>query len=262
MRCTRPINDGNGRRVPCGRCISCRINRGQEWKDRLLHELEGWKEATFLTLTYDPENYPENGSLSKDELQRFFKRYRKYKKEYKIRYYAVGEYGDVSKRAHYHAIVFGGSRKDEVSRIWGLGHTMIGSVTEASIAYVTDYITKKLYGPKSKEVYGDRLPPFALMSKGMGKSWMELNVDFLAKNGGLRREGRVYNMPRYYMKKLGDLFTDDFKNQKVLERSEERLEREAKLGMSPRDILSKDVAERRQIEADQAFWEAVKLSKL
>ena len=91
MRCTRPINDGNGRRVPCGRCISCRINRGQEWKDRLVHELEGWKEATFLTLTYDPSVYPENGSLDKSELQRFFKRYRKWKGQEKIRYYAVSE---------------------------------------------------------------------------------------------------------------------------------------------------------------------------
>lgn len=264
MRCTRPINDGSGRRVPCGRCISCRINKGQEWKDRLLHELESWPNATFLTLTYDPEFLPVDGSLNKSQLQLFFKRFRKSKDKLgeRIRYYAVGEYGDQTKRPHYHAIVFGGKYEDKVSDSWGMGLVHCGSVTEQSIAYVTDYVTKKLYGPKAKEEYGGRLPPFALMSKGMGKEWMYSNVDFLVKNGGLRKNGRVYSMPRYYMRKLEDIFDDNYKNSLVLQKSLERLEREAELGLSPKDILTKDVAERRQIEADQAFWESVKLSKL
>ena len=262
MRCVHPVSDGSGRRVPCGRCISCRINRGQEWKDRLLHELDSWDCASFLTLTYNAEHYPESGSLVKDDLQKFFKRYRKWKGEDRIRYYAVGEYGDTTARAHYHAIVFGGKEDDDYLGCWKNGNIYVGSVTEQSIAYVTDYVNKKLYGEKAKKEYGKRLPPFSLMSKGMGKEWLSRNESFVLQNLGLKRQGRVYSMPRYYMKRLSNVFTDEVKNEMLLERSRRKLEMEAELGIDPLEVWKREIEERRQVEADQAFWESVRISKL
>lgn len=261
MKCVKPVNIGYGRRVPCGRCISCRINRGQQWKDRLLHELDSWKSATFLTLTYSPESYPVDGSLSKDELQRFFKRYRKSLGEERIRYYAVGEYGDATKRAHYHSIVFGGKEEHPVRDLWNKGHVMVGSVTEQSIAYVTDYVNKKLYGKLAREEYGERLPPFALMSKGMGLTWLKENEHSLLINMGLRRQGRVYSMPRYYMRKL-EAITDEMKDELMRVKAEDRLDDMAEAGVDPLEEWRREEEDRRQIEADQRFWESIRVSKL
>ena len=46
--------------MPCGNCLACKIQRSREWAMRLLHELEYWEKATFITLTYAPEHLPEN----------------------------------------------------------------------------------------------------------------------------------------------------------------------------------------------------------
>lgn len=59
----------------------------------------------FVTLTYSDEKLPPNGSLLKKDLQLFMKRLRSKYPSQSIRYFGVGEYGDQTKRAHYHIIV-------------------------------------------------------------------------------------------------------------------------------------------------------------
>ena len=59
----------------------------------------------MLNLTYDDAHLPEHGQLWKDELQRFFKRLRK--GGYKFRYVASGEYGEKTRRPHFHIALFG-----------------------------------------------------------------------------------------------------------------------------------------------------------
>ena len=60
----------------------------------------------FITLTYDDENIPWDGSLNKQHFQAFMKRLRWHNKEKKIRYFHVGEYGEQLSRPHYHALIF------------------------------------------------------------------------------------------------------------------------------------------------------------
>ena len=95
-----------------------RIARRQEWSMRVIHELAGYKDAVFLTLTYSDDHLPDNGSLVVADLQKFFKRLRKqYAKRntcIKLRYYACGEYGDRHGRPHYHAIVCGLSLRQRI----------------------------------------------------------------------------------------------------------------------------------------------------
>ena len=45
---------------------------------RVIHELAGYKDAVFLTLTYADEHLPPNGSLVVADLQKFIKRLRKH----------------------------------------------------------------------------------------------------------------------------------------------------------------------------------------
>ena len=103
MNCTNPVNL-NGVELQCGKCIACRIAKSNEWGTRIYHELDYYPESCFLTLTYDEEHLPDDYGLHKKHLQDFFKRLRKNTGK-KIKYYAVGEYGENYDRPHYHCIM-------------------------------------------------------------------------------------------------------------------------------------------------------------
>lgn len=143
--------------------------------------------STFATLTYDPDHYPISGSLKPEDCQKFFKRLRKrLGKDRKIRYYLVGEYGDESERAHYHAAIFGLSEqeKDHVDAAWGLGHTMLGTLTYDSAQYIAGYVTKKLTSPDDPRLNG-RHPEFARMSNrpGIGALAVQAFADTVSQYG-------------------------------------------------------------------------------
>lgn len=97
--------------IPCGQCLECRMQYARTWADRCVLELQSHESSYFLTLTYDNEhvNWTDDYmhmTLRKKDLQDFHKRLRD-RLDYPIRYYASGEYGDITKRPHYHDIVFG-----------------------------------------------------------------------------------------------------------------------------------------------------------
>ena len=80
--------------VPCGRCHGCRLERSRQWAMRCVHEASLYEDNCFITLTYSPENLPEDGSLHKDHFQKFMKRLRKKYAPKTIRFYMCGEYGE------------------------------------------------------------------------------------------------------------------------------------------------------------------------
>ena len=200
--------------VPCGRCIGCRLDYSRMWAIRCVHEASQHAENSFVTLTYNNDHLPENMSVNKEELQKFFKRLRKELDGKFIRYFACGEYGEKLQRPHYHAIIFGHSFMDDrilhakrnghllyrsptLEKVWKFGFSLIGEVTFQSAAYVARYVVKKRKGddnyvdPKTgksnKEYYmivdketGEvhfREPEFCIMSRGSKKR----------KTGGLGR---------------------------------------------------------------------------
>jgi len=112
--CTKPYINNEGKKFPCGQCLSCRIGRTKMWQRRVLNEMEYWKQkknnAIFVTLTYNEEALPENKSLRRKDLKDYCKRLRNYmNRKYKrpIKYIGVGEYGEEEMRPHYHLIVIG-----------------------------------------------------------------------------------------------------------------------------------------------------------
>ncbi|MCL2440323.1 MAG: hypothetical protein FWD14_01150 [Treponema sp.] len=206
-------------KVPCGKCMNCRISRAREWATRLLHELDAWQgKGLFVTLTYDEEFLPPGGSLDKKELQRFFKRLRRDLNGERIKYFASGEYGDTSNRAHYHAIVYysccSNDIKHSIKRCWPLGHIKFGTVTYDSCRYVAGYITKKLNGPAGEAHYNGRTPPFQLQSQGIGLEWAEKNKKYLQNKLGITVKGVEVGLPRYYVKKL-DLNVKKIKEESI-----------------------------------------------
>lgn len=226
MHCTKPIRlqtkailqkYSEGLEVPCGKCTACRIKKRQEWSTRMLHEMDSHKDSVFITLTYKGEEY-DNGSLSKKDLQKFFKRLRKNLISRKIRYFACGEYGEKKARPHYHAIIFGLSLRPEDKQLiqdsWGLGHVEFGICEPASIAYTAQYIDKKFSGIQGYEEYQaqNREPVFRLSSLGLGKNFCDKNADQLIQQKCLSTNGIKQSIPRYYLNRLG-IPTDSFKDE-------------------------------------------------
>ena len=122
-------------------------------------------------------------------------------------YYACGEYGENFGRPHYHAIIFGLGFDDEeiIKKSWSLGFIKLGTVTYDSCRYVADYVQKRMSGPRQ---LGLREEPFALMSKGIGKKYMEANEVQLRDKLTTTIRGVKVGLPRYYRKKL-EIPTED-----------------------------------------------------
>lgn len=216
--------------IPCGHCIGCKLDHSREWADRMVMELNSSGSGIFVTLTYAPEYIPpsyytdNNGcqhgayTLRKKDVQDWLKRLRRMydgsRSDYPvrhIRYYLCGEYGEMTLRPHYHAILFGLSLDDVqavpaltplgkpvtndmgdayyqspvLASSWSFGLVSCSEVTWRTCAYVARYVTKKWssgFDSKSKvnlyELFNVQ-PEFSLMSRkpGIGsdflQSWMD-----------------------------------------------------------------------------------------
>nr|QJB21681.1 MAG: replication initiator protein [Microvirus sp.] len=189
--------------VPCGRCVNCLINRRESWVIRLLEEFKT-APAIFITLTYSDENlnFAFNGfaTLSKYDVQLFFKRFRKaFKKDFK--YYCVGEYGSVTNRPHYHIILFGCTLSDYnlVLDKWGHGQITVTQLNIRRLVYTTKYHLNKGHYPDGCD------PPFTLMSKGIGLNYVKTMSNFHDNNIDncfYQLDQFKKSLPRYYRNKL------------------------------------------------------------
>lgn len=195
--------------VPCGKCAACLTNRRNDWSLRLAIELDNSHGAHFITLTYNDENIPtivncETGEIIhtviKKDLQNYIKRLRKNTNVENLRYYAVGEYGTKTMRPHYHVLLFNlpQNKVDYITTCWNAkGFTKVGTVTPASIHYVTKYHVNKTHFPESAH------PSFTLMSRkpGIGHQYVDkfktfhqgnINRAHITQLGGEKRR-----LPRY-----------------------------------------------------------------
>ena len=193
------------------------------------------KVSCMLNLTYNDAWLPEHGQLFKDDLQRFFKRLRK--AGFKFRYVASGEYGDETRRPHFHIALFGvdfaddrcvfgravgGDRtyiSDAVSRVWTKGNNLIGTLNFESAAYIARYILKKIKGLQQPEpLYKDDVtgelvlpnPEFMLMSKGIGRSWFSdyFMTDVFPHASVITAQGSRAPVPRFYKTLLKEVGSD------------------------------------------------------
>ena len=180
-----------------------------------MHELSSCNGiGTFYTLTYSPEFLPKNEELSIRELQLFIKRLRRSIEPKKIKHFSCGEYGSQANssvvyhngsnlgRPHYHGIIFGlfpdKSTENLINDCWRKGYIKIGTVTQESCRYVTDYVLKKYNGEKASQVYGDMQSPFRLMSHGLGKTFVLSDINNFIHNQGFYVRGKHKKLPRYY----------------------------------------------------------------
>lgn len=190
--------------LPCGKCVGCRMDNARMWAIRCLHESQMHEDNAFVTLTFNDENLHD---IRKDDVQKFFKRLRKALKGKRLSYYAVGEYGDLSHRPHYHALVFGWYPHDAyywsgngptalfrspfLERVWPYGNSLIGNVSYESACYCTRYCAKALASGG-----------FALMSRrpALGRSWYDRYGSEVSVHDGCHVPNTdcFVRPPRYY----------------------------------------------------------------
>lgn len=240
--------------LPCGQCVGCRLERSRQWAMRCLHEAKTHEENSFITLTYNKDHLPVDGSLDLSHYQKFMKRLRKEAKR-AIRFFHCGEYGEKLGRPHYHALLFGYDFRDkklwkekngfrlytseQLSGVWGKGHAIIGDVTFESAAYVARYILKKR---TNKEEYTNekgikyvakdihyldantgvvRRPEYTTMSRrpGIGRNWFDLYADDVYPSDEVIINGQSVKPPRYYdnlLDKLNPSLLDYVKSKRLM----------------------------------------------
>lgn len=217
--------------LPCRNCISCRLNYTRNWAVRIMHESKLWDSNEFVTLTYNNDNLPENQNLNYRDVQLFLKRLRKKYSQDRIRFVCAGEYGEQLGRPHYHLIIFNmffADRKKRhtdlsnyphytsqiLSDLWGLGHSVIGTVTPESASYVSGYIMKKINGQLKAQHYqyvnietGEivtKRQEFFTMSRrpGIASNWFDQFHRDVFPSDEVFYKGKSVKPPPYYFNLL------------------------------------------------------------
>lgn len=216
-------------KLPCGKCPECQKEYYTQWATRGSRELAQWPSSVFITLTYDDAHLPPDNSLRKKHVQDFIKRLKKFRrstKENPVRQSYCGEYGERTKRPHYHVVLYNCDFSDKkrhytsdgghqvytsstLTRLWGHGMAEFGYAEPGSIAYLYKYILKK----KTKK---EKTQPLVIerdgityevehefiessRNPGIG-AWMR-NSESL-KKGYLSLNGVKKKIPKYYLEDL------------------------------------------------------------
>ena len=194
--------------IPCGKCTGCRATQARDWAVRMYHESLEYDQCSFITLTFDQEHLPP--AIDRKHVQDWIKRLRRSIPN--LRYFVTGEYGEKTRRPHYHAVIFGSDfrghaipvRDDlwtnaHLSDSWPFGFATAGAFELGSCMYVAGYVQKKIADQDT----------FSIMSKGsirrtngmlppIGYRWAERHIDQLARFQRITIEGQTFKIPPVY----------------------------------------------------------------
>lgn len=245
----RKSNQSYGLSVPCGHCVNCIEQKTRQWTYRLIaqNHTSKYDKMAFITLTYDDEHLPENGSCCYADISKFIKRIRRHYEYHNggkldLKYYGCTEYGGEKGRCHAHLLLFGidyndllptksklasHNTKNCISPFWDKGLLNYGTDVSLQdsrlIRYVTKYIDKldsdNLY--RFCEIMGIEKPK---VYKSLG-----LGADYIKQNSGECGDiptlgGMKVNLPPYWKKKLGldNLYTQEDIKIMLLKEKEKR----------------------------------------
>lgn len=232
-------------KVPCGKCLGCMKDRAGTWALRCYHESQCHTNNSFLTITYDDYHCPNE--LVKDDLQQLIRRIRTDYLPHKIRFYGCGEYGDLTKRPHYHCLIFGADFRNGtevsysekmyisqyVNEIWGKGFVTISDFTMATACYTAGYVAKKVKNPFKDE--------FQIMSRGLGFGWLKKYWKDIVSINQIVVDGQQYPVPPAYIRYAAEKMKDELASVKRY-RKKYAEERADKLGLDVyRELRAKQV---------------------
>lgn len=260
MKCTNPyFNHIANAFYGCGQCWQCRENKKRDWVIRMLLEAASHEYNCFVTLTHSDETLPHvctckncsgfhpDGTLVPRILNNFHRNLRRkmHARGRSIRWFSVGEYGDLTFRAHYHSILFGVSEhqidQDIIKSCWPHGNVEVHEFNEHTASYVAGYVACKA-GKKDDPRLGTRHPVFTVMSKNPGIGGYaadSMSEGFTTKEGSwavingeapatLQHSRKLWPTPRYIRDRIKNKMglPDKGNNSDLAIRARARLEKE------------------------------------
>lgn len=155
-------------------------------------ESKSYSENAFLTLTYADDKLPKTGTLRPDDLRLWLYRFRNAAPR-PFRYFAVGEYGELFGRPHYHLVIFGLSPAEceAISSTWSAGFFQAKALIPERAQYIAGYVVKKLTKPDNPRLKGKH-PEFMRSSRmgvgGIGATYMPNVSKVFLTNEYIREE--------------------------------------------------------------------------
>lgn len=187
-------------RIPCAKCAGCQSDKRREWGIRMYHEAQYHDQNSFVTITYNDEHLP--GELQPQDARYFVKALKKEIPD--MKYFITGEYGEKTRRPHYHAIIFGADFRGAsypiddqlygnplLNTIWPFGTVSIGEFTIASAMYTAGYVAKKTLDRDTFSIMSKRPP--------IGRAWVDDHKDNLRRIETIQVEGRQWPIPNTYL---------------------------------------------------------------
>lgn len=179
-------------------------------------------------------------------------------------YYLTSEYGPLHSRPHYHAVYYGcpgepGLFESLVRELWPYGFVSVFPAEPGSAGYISKYLVKDAI---SEESTPGQLRPFSLMSKGLGKGYVERMSVFHNADPVHRQyyqsHGQHGRLSRYYRTKI---FSEEFRQEHAYDGQMRLIDIYNKYkDLSPEDKVRVYAEKRKymkdQIEAER--WKEVK----
>ena len=176
-------------------------------------------ESAFVTLTYDNDSLPVTLDHVPTLRKRSFLNWvRSSRRAGGFRYYAVGEYGELSLRPHYHMAVFcePGVRIGEILERWRSGFVQSSPLNLERARYLAAYTAKKLTKADDERLEPDQEPEFRTSSKRppLGAAFVEVAADrWLTHGKGIidargdvertfRVDGRIFPFDEWALKQI------------------------------------------------------------
>lgn len=228
-----PVLDQRTLYVPigCQDCIECRKQKAREWQIRLMEDIKTNKNGKFITFTFSNESlkkiiqneedlkelkglnelkgYTLDNAVATKAMRLFLERWRKkFKKS--LRHWCVTELGQEStENIHIHGIVWTNETFETIQQLWNYGyiwpteeHRKTNYVSEATINYITKYVTKK---DEKHKLY----KPIILTSPGIGNNYTKTRNAQNNKFSGTKtietyktRTGFTIALPIYWRNKI------------------------------------------------------------
>ena len=205
-------------------------------------------------------------------MDKFINSLRKYfeRKGHKgIKYFYAGEYGETTRRPHYHMILMNCPldinkmydfhedprgklhwKNHEIENFWKYGIIDIGEVEFASAAYVARYCMKKITDNSDKTVYYEqgKIPEYVRMSRrpGIGTKYFEENCEKIYKYDEIviknfHNQTITVKPPKAWDKKFKELYPEQW--EKLQESRKKAAERTAELQKEMTNMTDKQILE-------------------
>lgn len=162
--CLNPVKIADVGYVACRECWQCRERKVDDWVGRNIAEGKTAKAAHVVTLTYGEDrqaggiDHIRAAVLTYSDVQKYLKYLRV--DGYPVRYFAVGEYGSLKGRAHWHIVLYWQGavpghrlRENFMERHWPHGLSYWDAVSPQAIRYACKYLQKDPHDP-AKQGFG------------------------------------------------------------------------------------------------------------